>query len=54
MAKRLTPAMVEWLADGHRQEMLLVDYLRAFMREFCLKPEQAGRIIAQWLKESYS
>jgi hypothetical protein len=46
--------MAEWLADGQRQNMLLVDYLHAFMREFCLKPETAGRIIGQWLKETYS
>ena len=46
--------MAEWLADGKRQQMLLVDYLHAFMREFCLTPEQAGRIIGQWLRETCS
>ena len=48
----LTPEMAEWLADGHRQEMLLIDYLRAFMTEFDLPPHTAGRIIGQWLKET--
>lgn len=54
MAKTLTIRMTQWLAKAEHQDMLLADYLQAFMREFCLTPEQAGRIIGQWLKRTYS
>lgn len=54
MAKGLNTEMAEWLADGARQQMLLADYLHAFMKEFRLTPVQAGRIIGQWLRETYS
>ena len=51
---QLNAQMAEWLADGSRQEMLLVDYLRGFMDQFKLTPAQAGNLIGQWLKAVYS
>ena len=52
--RTLTTQIASWLAEAKHQDMLLIDYLTVFMREFNLTPEEAGHVLGQWLRVTYS
>lgn len=50
---KLTTAMREFLGKQEAGDSYLYDALLAFMREFDLDKEQAGKLVAKWMKEVY-
>lgn len=48
----LTDAMRLWLRDPKNATLPYYDMIMGFMRRFKLKPDQAGTLLAQWVRES--
>lgn len=50
---KLTDQHREFLRANARTDTLLYDFMIAFMHQFNLTPEQAGKLIGAWLREVY-
>ena len=48
----LTDAMREYLRAPETAMMPYYDMVMGFIRKFELKPDQAGRLLAQWIRET--
>lgn len=48
----LTDEMREYLRSPDTATLPYYDMVMGFMRKFALKPDQAGRLLAQWIRES--
>ena len=49
----ITNAMRVWLTAPGRAQMLTHQVVSDFIRVFRLNPEDAGKILAQWVKEKW-
>ena len=50
----LNNAMRGWLTAPGRERMLTHQVVSDFIRVFRLNPEDAGQILAQWIKEKWA
>lgn len=48
----LTDAMREYLRSPDTAMLPYYDMVAGFMRKFALKPDDTGRLLAQWIRES--
>jgi hypothetical protein len=48
----LTPAMRDYLRAPNTALLPYYDMVLGFMLKFELKPDQAGRLLAQWVRET--
>jgi hypothetical protein len=49
---KLNNAMRSYLREPDTALLPYYDMVRGFMLKFDLKPEQAGRLLAQWVRET--
>ncbi len=49
---KLNDEMREYLRAQAARDLLLWDFLQAFMARFNLTPAQAGRLLGAWLRET--
>jgi len=48
----LTDQQRDYLRDSNTATLPFYDMVRGFIRQFNLTPEQAGMLLAQWVRES--
>jgi hypothetical protein len=49
----LSLTMRRWLSDmGNNRALSTAETITEFQKEFCLTPEDAGRLLVQWSNES--
>lgn len=52
MSPELTDAMRAWLRHAFNATLPMRDGVLMFMAMFGLSPEEAGRLLAEWIKET--
>ena len=52
-ASPLTDQHRAWLRQPENATMLAWDMVRAFMKRFGLSPDEAGKLLAAWVREVY-
>lgn len=50
--QQLTDEHREYLRANAKRDILLFDFLQGFVRTFNLTPEQAGKLLGAWIRET--